>query len=435
MSMSDRALTIGGCVGLQRGTTYKSALLGVSGPYLLGLGSIARNGGFKADNLKQYSGPSDPRILLQAGDIFVSLKDVTQSADLLGAVARVPPFITSGRLTQDTVKLVFLDCAPPSSYIYWLLRTPQYREYCRAHATGTTNLGLSRDDFFAFPVPEFTLAAEKIVTLLESLERRIDLNRRMNETLEAMARAIFKDWFVDFGPTLAKMEGRAPYLPSEIWSLFPDRLDNEGKPKGYREEGLLNYIHLLSGGTPKTEITDYWGGNIAWASAKDVSQSEHYFLLKTERSITERGLMESATRIIPKFSTVVVARGATTGRACMFGVAMAMNQTCYALVPKAGRYFLLNCLFKNIVAELVHAAHGSVFDTITTKTFQPARVIMACEQLQDCFENLVAPMFHRILSNVVESDTLASTRDLLLPKLMSGEIRVKDAEKVVEGAL
>src|SRR5271166_2335823 len=98
---------LGDFIELQRGTTYQGALLGQSGPVLLGLGSIARNGGFKADNLKTYGGSCDPRIILVPGDIYVSLKDVTQSADLLGAVARVPNSIETGRLTQDTVKLEF----------------------------------------------------------------------------------------------------------------------------------------------------------------------------------------------------------------------------------------------------------------------------------------------------------------------------------------
>ena len=73
-----------------------------------------------------------------------------------------------------------------------------------------------------------------IASILGALDDKIDLNRRMNETLEAMARAIFKDWFVDFGPTRAKMEGGAPYLAPEIWALFPDRLDDEGKPEGWK---------------------------------------------------------------------------------------------------------------------------------------------------------------------------------------------------------
>ena len=97
----------------------------------------------------------------------------------------------------------------------------------------------------------------------------------------------------------------------------------------------------------------YWGGNIAWASAKDVSQCPDAFLIGTERTITGRGLSESATRIIPKMATVVVARGATTGRFCMFGHEMAMNQTCYALSSAPGRAFWLNCAFGSLVEALV----------------------------------------------------------------------------------
>lgn len=276
---------------------------------------------------------------------------------------------------------------------------------------------------------------EAIASILGALDDKIDLNRRMNETLEAMARAIFKDWFVDFGPTRAKMEGRELYLAPEIWALFPDRLDDEGKPEGWEIRPLLQYSRLISGGTPKTDIAAYWGGSIAWASAKDVSQCGETFLIATERSITEGGLEESSTRLIPKFATVVVARGATTGRHCLFGSEMAMNQTCYALTSTTDRPFLLYCAFGAIVGELVNSAHGSVFDTITTKTIERVHVTVPSEECSQRFEESVRPLFFRILANLKESSTLAQTRDLLLPKLMSGEIRVKEAEKIMEAAL
>ena len=218
-------------VSLQRGNTYKSALLGQEGPVLLGLASISRNGGFRSDKLKTYGGPSDERMLLEPGDIYVSLKDVTQSADLLGAVARVPNTIPEGRLTQDTVKLIFKNEKSPKTYIYWLLRTPQYRAYCKAHATGTTNLGLPRDDFLAFPIPALTPHRLTLLELLQSLDDKIELNRRMNETLEAMARAIFKDWFVDFGPTRAKAEGCDAYLVHVFGACFPTPSTNRTSRK------------------------------------------------------------------------------------------------------------------------------------------------------------------------------------------------------------
>lgn len=241
------AKCLGDYVDLQRGNTYKSSLLGHPGPVLLGLASIARNGGFRSANLKTYGGHSDPRMLLRPGDIYVSLKDVTQSADLLGAVSRVPNEIEQGRLTQDTVKLVFKEQNAPRDYIYWCLRSPQYREFCRAHATGTTNLGLPRNDFLSFSIPAPTASTASLIALLQALDDKIDLNRRMNQTLDVIAQAIFKDWFVDFGPTRAKTEGRDPYLAPQLWLLFPPALDNEGKPQGWETGILLDICELKRG--------------------------------------------------------------------------------------------------------------------------------------------------------------------------------------------
>ncbi len=267
---------------------------------------------------------------------------------------------------------------------------------------------------------------------MTALDDKIELDRRMNQTLEAMARALFKDWFVDFGPTRAKQAGMAPYLAPELWSLFPERLDAKGLPEGWGMQPLLEQARLISGGTPKTGVADYWGGPIPWASAKDVSQCRELFLVDSERTITPRGLEESATRMIPKYSTVVVARGATTGRFCLFGQSIAMNQTCYALSSLSQRPFWLNCAFASLVDGLVHAAHGSVFDTITTKTLERGRIIVGGDKIMDRFEEAVSPLFLRALANIEESRTLAQTRDLLLPKLMSGEIRVKDAERTID---
>jgi type I restriction enzyme, S subunit len=158
--------TMGDYFTLQRGTTYKSRLLDLPGPVLLGLASIERNGGFKSTSLRTYGGESPDKLIVKPGELYLSLKDVTQSADLLGAVARLPDDHQPGRLTQDTVKLEPLTPDAPLDSIYWLLRTPEYRAYCRAHATGTTNLGLARDDFLAFPVPEITSERGAIVTVL-----------------------------------------------------------------------------------------------------------------------------------------------------------------------------------------------------------------------------------------------------------------------------
>ena len=124
---SEAASRLGDLVEIVRGVTYKSMLLEEPGPHLLGLASIYPHGGFRSEKLKTYGGESKDKHICKEGDVYASLKDVTQTADLLGAVARIPPgFI--GRLSQDTVRLNPKSTDVDMNYIYWILRTPQYRK-------------------------------------------------------------------------------------------------------------------------------------------------------------------------------------------------------------------------------------------------------------------------------------------------------------------
>lgn len=184
-------LRLGDVVTLVRGTTYKSALLGQPGPALLGLGSIQRHGGFRGDALKTYGGDSPDRLLVQPGQVYASLKDVTQTADLLGAVARVPINGPIGRLTQDTVRLDLATSDVPVGYLYWMLRTPSYRAYCRAKATGTTTMGLPREDFFAFRFPAPNDWTTSLVRALDVLEDKIAANNRVLMLSDELIRAQF----------------------------------------------------------------------------------------------------------------------------------------------------------------------------------------------------------------------------------------------------
>lgn len=167
---------LGSFFALQRGTTYKSEFIGLPGPVLLGLSAIRRDGGFRGDSLRTYGGASAEKLILHPGDIFVSLKDVTQSGDLLGSAARVPSTISSGRLTQDTVHLVFSAMIEGlDEFVYWTLRHDSFRAHARAHAIGTTNLSLSRDDFLGYqiavPPPD---VLPKLVAPLRALAMRFE---------------------------------------------------------------------------------------------------------------------------------------------------------------------------------------------------------------------------------------------------------------------
>jgi type I restriction enzyme S subunit len=183
--------TLGDLVKLQRGNTYDSRLLGAPGPVLLGLASIRPNGGFRDEALRTYGGDSPAKLLLHPGDLYVSLKDVTQSGDLLGAIARVPQSVPVGRLTQDTVALLPKSSDVPMDFIYWSLRTPQYRGYCRARAMGTTNLSLAREDFLSFEVGQVSTEKQWLVALLQALEDKIGHNRKTSAQVEELIHATY----------------------------------------------------------------------------------------------------------------------------------------------------------------------------------------------------------------------------------------------------
>jgi len=316
------------------------------------------------------------------------------------------------------------------SFLAALISSQMFKDHIDAVKTGSSIPHMSGRQIgeFVFRIPAL-VEQRAIAHILGTLDDKIELIWRMNKALEAMAQALFKSWFVDFDPIHAKAEGRDPGLPKHFAELFPGSFEDSelGEiPAGWGVGPLLRQASLLSGGTPKTDRGDYWNGHIPWASAKDISQCSQTFLTETERTVTTKGLEESSTRLIPAFCTAVVARGATTGRMVLFGREIAMNQTCYALASTSGTPFALYCQLRHSIDDLVHTAHGSVFDTITTNTFANANVILPTTPILQAFEKAVSPLFQRMLVNTEESRTLAALRDVLLPKLLSGEIRVKD---------
>jgi type I restriction enzyme S subunit len=311
---------------------------------------------------------------------------------------------------------------------HWL-NSPIMASHTHGYRDGTVAERLNLPTIRGLPVLVPPLAEQRAIAhTLGTLNQKIELNRRMNETLETIARALFRSWFVDFDPTHLKAERRDTGLPKTVADLFPDSFEDSklGQiPRGWTVGSILNQARLMSGGTPKTDRPEYWDGTILWASAKDVSQASDSILDDTERTITPRGLEESATQVIPAFSSVVVARGATTGRMALCGREMAMNQTCYALASTTMTPFALYCRLRQEIDGLVHAAHGSVFDTITTSTFASSQVVLPPKQVLVAFEAQIAPLFQRVLAGIRETASLRALRDTLLPKLITGELRLR----------
>ena len=279
------------------------------------------------------------------------------------------------------------------------------------------------------PLPE----QRRIAQILGALDDKIELNRRMNATLEGMARALFKSWFVDFDPVRAKMQGRwrrgesLPGMPADLWDAFPARLaatEMGDAPEGW-DVGVLNdAIELLNGGTPRTSVAEYWNGDIPWYTAKDAPSPSDVFVVDTERKITQTGIDNSPTKMLPAGTTTISARG-TVGRLACLGIPMTMNQTCYGIRGVNGYpdYFT----YWNIrmaVDELQQRTHGTIFDTITRQTFKLVDCALPPVSLAGEFEKAVLPTMNRMLGNLHESQSLAEMRDTLLPGLVMGEVGV-----------
>lgn len=304
-----------------------------------------------------------------------------------------------------------------------------------ASQVGTPGIGQPLTSLRQFQVDLPPLPIQRaIAATLGSLNDKIELNRRMNETLEAMARAIFQDWFVTFGPTRAKMEGRPPYLAPDLWSLFPDRLDAEGKPEEWDMGPLSSLMEIISGGTPPTADSSFWNGQIPWYSVVDAPSDTDLFVFDTQRKLTSHGLRRSPGCLIPANTVIVSARG-TVGKLAIAGAEMTFNQSCYGLKPVRGfGGWGLFFAIKNAVSRFHDLAHGAVFDTITKATFDAIQSVSPPVNVARAFEEIADPLMLRIKANVAEARTLTATRDLLLPRLMSGELRVKDAERIIETA-
>ena len=228
----------------------------------------------------------------------------------------------------------------------------------------------------------------------------------MSQTLEEMAHAIFKSWFVDF---------------EAVGSASVD----------WRNSTIGNEVTVLGGSTPSTTEASYWGGKFHFVTPRDMSNLVDSIILETERTITAEGLSQISSGLLMP-GTVLLSSRAPIGYLAMTEIPVAVNQGFIAMVCDRDlpNYYVLQWARHNM-GTIIGNANGTTFLEISKKNFRPIEVLVPPGEVLDRFVGLVRPLYERITSNLRESKTLAAIRDALLPKLLSGEIRVKQAEKIV----
>jgi type I restriction enzyme S subunit len=303
--------------------------------------------------------------------------------------------------------------------------------------------GITGTDLARLPIPLPSLKEQKaIACVLGTLDDKIELNSRMNETLEAMARAIFMDWFVDFGPTRAKMDVRAPYLAAKVWSMFPDRFDDHGRPEGWRFVVLEEILEEIeTGGRPKGGVSGYTFG-IPSVGAESISGLGQFDYSKTK--YVPREFFETLNKGHVKNRDVLLYKdGGRPGQfephLTLFGDGFpfdtfAINEHVYRLraKPNFGQNFLYFWLSSDLVLEEMRIrGTGVAIPGLNSTQVKSLTTLVPSVHLVAAFDNFANPGVTRILANCNESRSLARIRDFLLPKLMSGEIRAREAEKLV----
>lgn len=376
-----------------------------SGTVLLTPGNFAIGGGFQLTKLKYYrDGPVPPEYVLHEGDLLVTMTDLSKAGDTLGYSAAVP--LTNQVLlhNQRLGKIITKTDAIDAKFLHWRLRSQDYRNEVLASFTGSTVKHTSPGRIGAFefdlpPLPE----QRAIAATLGALDDKIELNRRTCETLEAMARALFRDWFVDFGPTRAKMAGAIPYLSPDLWSLFPDRLDDAGKPEGW-EVGTMSDLFTLQRGfdLPSQDRVE---GKFPILAASGPSGFHSIHMVKGP--------------------------GVTTGRSGVLGRVFFVHDDFWPLntslwvkeykrATPSFAYFFLRLI------DLAGFNAGSAVPTLNRNHVHGLPAVIPPKGLVEAFDVAVCPLLMRQRQAEKENETLAQTRDLLLSGLMSGELQVSE---------
>lgn len=364
----------------------------------------------------------DPSVFVQAGDILFSWSgNPDTSIDVFRWEGE------DGWLNQHIFK-VTPRAGVSDDFLFFVLKwmKPRFAEIARNKQTtglGHVTIQDLKRMMVGVPEPE---DQNSITGIVGTLQRKINLNRHINKTLEAIARAIFKDWFVDFGPTRAKQEGRKPYLAPDIWALFPDRLDEEGRPNGW-VAGTLQDVAILNGET--------WGArnHPEYVRYVDLSNAKWGYIDAIE--VFEWSTAPSrARRVLRPGDTIVGTVRPGNGSYAFISEGGLTGSTGFAVLrPKMShdREFIWCAATdaKNI-DRLSRLADGGAYPAVRPELVAETEVVLAETGVRTTFARICAPLLDRIEGNKREVRVLAALCDLLLPKLMSGEIRIRDVAPI-----
>jgi len=355
--------------------------------------------------------------LLRKGDIIISARGT------VGALAQIG---TPMCFNQSCFGLRGKKNIADSDFLYYCLKNYVQNIKKRSQGSVFDTINLKSFDIMEIEIPKKITTQQQIASVLSSLDSKIELNNRINAELEAMAKTVYDYWFVqfdfpfDFTQGKPSAEGK-PYKSSGGKMVWSEELKRE-VPEGWEVDNLFKIANLEGGGTPSKIKNEYWGGNIPFYTPSDYNNE--VFVMDTESSITKSGLENCSSKLFPKRTIFITARG-TVGNIAITAKDTAMNQSCYAFCNhKEYSYTYLYYTVKSLINSLKAKSAGSVFNSIVTNDIKFTRITIAPKTLVKQYSDIVEPLFAKILLNQQENQQLSSLRDWLLPMLMNGQVKV-----------
>jgi type I restriction enzyme S subunit len=439
--------TVGEIFDLENGHAFKSAEFESNGVPVIKIKNV--KAGYFSEHEFDYVSEtfltSRPKKIARRDDLLISMSGNRHDGSpetWVGKVARFSknsPFLLNQRVGALRLKK---DIVADPRFFSYLLSSRPYQELFISIATSSGGqANLSPKQIFSADVMVPPLSEQIMISnTLGALDDKIELNRRMNETLESMARAVFRDWFVDFGPTRRKAAGITdpaailggllpdPTQAAPLAALFPDSFGDNGLPEGWEWSSIGNELQTVLGGTPSRSRKDFWEGDIPWINS---GKANEFRVLEPSEHITQLGFEKSATKLLPKRTTLIAITGATLGQVSLNEIEVCANQSIVGVVgSKRFPNEFVYCWIQESIATLVASQTGGAQQHINKNNVNALSIIKPSEAITEAWDDLAVPLFDLIASNCFENQTLAATRDLLLPKLMSGDLRLTCAEAI-----
>lgn len=407
---------LGDLINISSGFAYKGEFIGNGENYLLGMGCVSFRDTFLVSGIRPYSGDAPDRYLAYSGDIVLATRQQSDNLPILGMPAIIPKKYDGHKMIVGAnLYKVQNNSDFSNEYIYWLMKSPAYVHHIKSCQTGTTVRMITKANIedFTFLAPKKE-TRDKIAQFFWNIENKIELNRRINENLEQQAQALFKSWFVDFEPF---KDGK--FVDSELGMI----------PEGWKVGTIGDYSKIRSGFAFKSSWWTDKGVKIV--KIKNISSYGNLDMNDCSYVSKENTLKAKEFSLKPG-DLLIAMTGATIGKFCIVPILkeeMYVNQ-------RVGKFFLgekpiskvpfIYGLLKseNIISQIINKGQGSAQPNISANDIETISIILPTEDIISKYNELVSPYFSLLIKNLNECDYLAQLRDILLPKLMSGELQI-----------